>query len=40
MPYITGMTGCAAGHAAVNGGEASAAWANVNTPFPAGVQVR
>ena len=28
------MTDCAASHAAVNGGEASASWANVNTPFP------
>ena len=32
--YIIGMTGCAAGHAAVNGGEALAPWANVNTLFP------
>jgi len=28
------MTDCAASHAAVNGGEASVSWANVNTPFP------
>ena len=32
LPYIIGMTDCAASHAAVNGGEASASWANVNTP--------
>ena len=34
LPYIIGKTDCAASHAAVNGGEASASWANVNTPFP------
>ena len=32
LPYTIGMTVCAAGHAAVNGGAASASWANGNTP--------
>ena len=32
LPYTIGMTACAASHAAVNGGAASASWANGNTP--------